>query len=56
MLFVSFDFEGNLYDQTIAIELLYFLRDERKFDSIDLLTAQLKKDEKTSRDYIKNNL
>ena len=35
---------------------MYFLRDEKNFGSIDLLIHQLKKDEKTARDYIKNNL
>lgn len=51
-----FDFNKNLYGKKLTIELLYFLRDEKKFGSIDLLIHQLKKDEKTARDYIKNNL
>ena len=51
-----FDFNQDLYDKNLTIELIYFLRDEQKFDSIDLLIQQLKKDEKTARDYIKNNL
>ncbi|MGB1283237.1 MAG: riboflavin kinase, partial [Polaribacter sp.] len=48
-----FDFNQDLYHQNITIELLYFLRDEQKFDSIDALIHQLKKDEKIARDYIK---
>jgi riboflavin kinase/FMN adenylyltransferase len=51
-----FDFNKDLYDKKLTIELMYFLRDEKKFGSIDLLIHQLKKDEKTARDYIKNNL
>ncbi len=51
-----FDFNQDLYHQNLTIELLYFLRDEQKFDSLDLLIHQLKKDEETARDYIKNNL
>ena len=51
-----FDFNKDLYGKKLTIELLYFLRDEKKFGSIDLLIHQLKKDEKTARDYIKNNL
>ena len=50
-----FDFNKDLYGQNITIELLYFLRDEQKFDSLELLIAQLKKDEETARNHIKNN-
>jgi len=39
-----FDFNADLYGQTIQIELLKFLRGEQKFDSIDDLKLQLKKD------------
>jgi riboflavin kinase/FMN adenylyltransferase len=51
-----FDFNKDLYHQNLTIELLYFLRDEQKFDSLDLLIDQLKKDELIARDYIKNKL
>ena len=51
-----FDFNQDLYHQNLTIELLYFLRNEEKFDSVQLLIHQLKKDEKTARNYIKNNL
>ena len=51
-----FDFNQDLYHQNLTIELIYFLRDEEKFDSVDLLIDQLQKDEETARDYIKNNL
>ncbi|WP_343328503.1 bifunctional riboflavin kinase/FAD synthetase [Polaribacter staleyi] len=51
-----FDFNQDLYNQYLTIELLYFLRDEEKFSSIDALIVQLKKDEQTARDYIKNKL
>ena len=51
-----FDFNKDLYHQNLTIELLYFLRDEQKFDSLELLIDQLKKDESIARDYIKNNL
>ncbi len=50
-----FDFNGNLYQQNITVEFLYFLRNEKKFDSIDALILQLKKDEVISRTYIQNN-
>lgn len=39
-----FDFNTDLYGQTIQIELLKFLRKEQKFDSLDDLKNQLQKD------------
>ncbi|MFT6869481.1 bifunctional riboflavin kinase/FAD synthetase [Polaribacter sp.] len=51
-----FDFNQDLYNQNLTIELMYFLRDEHKFDSIDSLVHQLKKDEETARNYILKNL
>ena len=51
-----FDFNENLYDENITVEMIYFLRDEEKFDSVKALIVQLKKDEESSRNYIKNNL
>lgn len=48
-----FDFEGDLYDKSLQIEVLHRLRDERKFESVDALTAQLKKDQEASHLYIK---
>lgn len=38
------DFSGDLYDATIALTFEARLRDERKFDSIDALKAQLAQD------------
>jgi len=51
-----FNFDKNIYSQIITIELLYFIREEQKFDSVEKLKGQLKKDEKTSIEYIQNNL
>ncbi|HEY0043261.1 MAG TPA: bifunctional riboflavin kinase/FAD synthetase [Allosphingosinicella sp.] len=39
-----FDFAGDLYGQTIEVELVSFLRDEAKFDSLEDLTAQMDQD------------
>lgn len=51
-----FDFEGDLYDQFLKIEFLYFLREEQKFDSVDELIAQLKKDQENALSFLENNL
>ena len=51
-----FDFNQDLYNQYLTIEMLYFLRDEEKFSSIDTLIVQIKEDEQTARDYIKENI
>jgi riboflavin kinase/FMN adenylyltransferase len=51
-----FDFNQDLYNQNLTIELIYFLRNEEKFDSIDALILQLKKDEKIARNYIAKSL
>ena len=51
-----FDFERDLYGKNLKIELIYFLRDEHKFNSLDSLILQLKEDEQTSRNYIQDNL
>ncbi len=39
-----FDFTGDLYGQTITVELIARLRGEEKFDSLDALTAQIAAD------------
>ncbi|CAL2062437.1 bifunctional riboflavin kinase/FAD synthetase [Tenacibaculum sp. 190524A05c] len=51
-----FDFSEDLYDQTIEIELLYFLREEEKFNSLEALTDQLKQDKLASLEFINNNM
>ncbi|MGY0426461.1 MAG: riboflavin biosynthesis protein RibF, partial [Polaribacter sp.] len=51
-----FDFNQDLYHKTLTIELLYFLRDEEKYDSLELLILQLKKDEEIARNYIKKKM
>jgi riboflavin kinase/FMN adenylyltransferase len=47
-----FDFEGNLYDKKIQVQLLHRIRDEHKFNSIEELKEQLKKDKNHSLDLI----
>lgn len=42
------DFDGDLYGQDVKVYLLGFLREERRFDSLDLLKAQINTDKKTT--------
>lgn len=39
-----FDFSGDLYGQTIEVELIEFIRDEAKFDDLEALKAQIAAD------------
>jgi riboflavin kinase/FMN adenylyltransferase len=41
-----FDFNNNLYDKTIQVEVLSFLRNEQKFESVEALKQQLIADKK----------
>ncbi len=43
-------FAGDLYDRTIDIELIDWLRDQRKFPSVDLLKQQLSRDIQSATD------
>lgn len=47
-----FNFDTQIYGKTIQIDILKFLREEQKFDSVEALKNQLAKDKKTSENYI----
>lgn len=47
-----FEFDKDIYGSTITIEFLHFLRNEKKFDSVDALIAEIAQDEIKSRDYL----
>jgi riboflavin kinase/FMN adenylyltransferase len=42
------DFQGDLYDQSLSISFLHFLREEKKFASLDELKSQIAEDVKMS--------
>lgn len=50
-----FDFDEDIYGQSIQIEFLKRLRDEQKFDSLKSLTDQLKKDKTTTEEILKTH-
>ncbi len=43
------DYRGDLYGSQIQVEVLARLRDEKKFDSVEALSEQLRKDEERTR-------
>ncbi|MBO0323835.1 bifunctional riboflavin kinase/FAD synthetase [Muricauda sp. CAU 1633] len=47
-----FEFDGDLYEQKIQVEILHRIRDEHKFNSVEELREQLKKDKNFSLDLI----
>ena len=43
------DFSGDLYGKTLRLELLAFIRDEKKFANLDALKAEIRRNEKQAR-------
>lgn len=46
-----FDFDGDLYGNVLRVRFLHRIRDERKFNGIDELKAQIKKDSARALNY-----
>lgn len=49
-----FDFSGDLYNQSLTVEFIDFIRADRKFDSMDELVAQIHKDKSQVQERLKN--
>ena len=47
-----FDFDAYLYDKEIRVSIVHRIRSEQKFESFELLKAQLEKDKKTALNYL----
>ncbi len=43
------DFDGDLYDRELEVTIMARLREERRFDSIDALVEQMRRDEDEAR-------
>ena len=43
------DFDGDLYDLRLEVELVARIRDERRFASVESLVAQMHDDERRAR-------
>ncbi len=49
-----FDFDGDLYGDVLRVRFLHRIRDERKFNGIDELKAQIEKDSRRARNYFEH--
>ncbi|MNL79198.1 RNA-binding riboflavin kinase RibR [compost metagenome] len=49
-----FHFSGDVYGREMTVELVEFIRPERKFDSIDALVSQIRQDAETAENLLKN--
>lgn len=47
-----FDYEGNLYGKEITVSLISFLRQEKKFESVDQLQAQIMTDTRRAKEIL----
>ena len=48
------NYSGDLYGKLVKVEFLSFIRPEMKFESLEALTAQVKRDIEVSREYANN--
>jgi riboflavin kinase / FMN adenylyltransferase len=48
-----FDFDGDLYGDVLRVRFLHRIRDEKKFNGIDELKAQIERDTRTALNYFK---
>jgi riboflavin kinase/FMN adenylyltransferase len=47
-----FDFSGDLYQVPVTVEFLSFLRSERKFESLEAMSEQIRNDMRVVRKYL----
>jgi riboflavin kinase/FMN adenylyltransferase len=49
------DFDGDLYDRHVHVEFLHKIRDEKKFDGLEALKAQIAQDVLVARAFFHRN-
>ena len=49
-----FDFDKEIYGEDLTVELLHYLRAEQKFNGLDSLIEQIKKDKELTFDFFEN--
>ncbi|MFI5236392.1 MAG: bifunctional riboflavin kinase/FAD synthetase [Ignavibacteriales bacterium] len=54
--FYIFDFDEDIYDQVIQVNLVEKIRDEEKFNSVDELIIRMKKDEEAGRKILRKQI
>jgi riboflavin kinase/FMN adenylyltransferase len=47
-----FDFTGDLYEKKITVEFIERIREERKFETLDLMVEEIKRDEMKARNIL----
>ena len=50
--FYIFDFDRDIYDQVMQVNLVERIRDEEKFNSVDDLIIRMKKDEEVGKEIL----
>ncbi|MEJ2104281.1 MAG: bifunctional riboflavin kinase/FAD synthetase [Ignavibacteriaceae bacterium] len=50
--FYIFDFDKNIYGKSLEVNLVERIRDEEKFNSVEELISQMKKDEETGKEIL----
>ncbi len=48
-----FEFSGEIYDESLSVELVHYIREERKFGSLEELIAQIGQDADTAKRLLK---
>jgi FAD synthase len=48
-----FDFDGMLYDETITVEIMQRLREEQKFESVEVLRMAIENDCRKAKEWLK---
>ena len=51
----AIDFSADIYGKNLTVEFLTFIRDEKKFENLNELSKQIKKDIQIVKDYHLNN-
>lgn len=51
-----FDFDGDIYGEKIKVQLLYRIRGEHKFDTVEELRLQLQNDKIKAQQFLKNHI
>ena len=47
-----FDFDGDIYGDTLSVGLVDFIRPEQQFDNLDELKAQIARDVQSAREVL----